>query len=137
MIILSIAISRGWSLHQLDVHNAFLYGDLEEVYMKQPPGYDDKTRPNYVCKLDKVLYGPKQAPQAWFAKLSKKLCDLDFNGSKADTSLFYYNKNDISMFILIYIDDIIVASSTQEAMTVLLQDLKKDFSLKNLGELHY
>jgi hypothetical protein len=135
MIILSIAISRGWSLHQLDVHNAFLYGDLEEVYMKQPPGYDDKTRPNYVCKLDKVLYGPKQAPQAWFAKLSKKLCDMGFMGSKANTSLFYYNKNGISMFILVYIDDIIVASSTPEVVSALLPDLKKDFSLKVLGDL--
>jgi hypothetical protein len=105
--------------------------------MTQPPGFEDNTHSNYVCKLDKALYGLKQAPRAWFAKLSKKLCDLDFNGSKADTSLFYYNKNDISMFILIYIDGIIVASSTQEVVTVLLQDLKKDFSLKNLGELHY
>jgi hypothetical protein len=65
------------------------------------------------------------------------LCDLGFKGFKADTSLFYYNKNGISMFILIYVDDIIVASSTKEAMTALLKDLKKDFSLKDLGELHY
>jgi histone deacetylase 1/2 len=57
-LILSIAVSRGWSLRQLDVTNAFLHGELEEeVYMYQPPGYEDKTKPNYVCKLDKALYG--------------------------------------------------------------------------------
>jgi hypothetical protein len=87
--------------------------------------------------LTKALYKLKQAPRAWFAKLSKKLCDLGFEGSKADTSLFYYNKNSISMFILVYVNDIIVASSTQEVVTALLKDLKNDFSLKDLRELHY
>lgn len=59
-IVLSIAISRGWSLCQLDVQNAFLHGFLEEeVYMRQPPRYEDLKSPNYICKLDKALYGLK------------------------------------------------------------------------------
>jgi hypothetical protein len=65
MIILSTAVSRGWCLRQLDVHNAFLHGILkEDVYMKQPPGYENKLLPHYVCKLDKAIYGLKQAPRA-------------------------------------------------------------------------
>jgi len=133
-----VAVSRGWSLRQLDVQNAFLHGVLEEeVYMRQPPGYEDKSLPNYVCKLDKALYGLKQAPRAWYSRLSMKLQSLGFKPSRADTSLFFYNKGNISMFVLIYVDDIIVASSMPSATTALLSDLNKEFALKDLGDLHY
>jgi hypothetical protein len=65
-LVLSVAVSKGWILRQLDVQNAFLHGILEEeVYMQQPPGYEDDRYPNYVCKLDKAIYGLKQAPRAW------------------------------------------------------------------------
>jgi histone deacetylase 1/2 len=137
-IILSIVVSKGWSMRQLDVQNTFLHGVLdEEVYMKQPPGYVDKTKPNYVCKLDKALYGLKQAPRAWYARLSNKLVTLGFHTSKADTSLFYFNKGSTTVFVLVYVDDIIVVSSSSEATTGLLNELKKDFAFKDLGELHY
>jgi hypothetical protein len=69
--------------------------------------------------------------------LSTKLLSLGFHASKADTFLFYFNKGGITMFVLIYVDDIIVASSSQEATTGLLSNLKNDFALKYLGELHY
>lgn len=136
--VLSIAVSRGWCLRQLDVQNAFLHGVLEEeVYMRQPPGYEDQQRPHYVCKLDKALYGLKQAPRAWFARLSQKLQELGFKSSKADISLFIYNKELVTIFLLVYVDDIIVASSSQNAVTALLKDLAVDFALKDLGDLHY
>ena len=93
-LVLSIAVSRGWNLRQLDVKNAFLHGVLEEeVYMKQPPGYENKCMSKFVCKLDKSLYGLKQAPRAWYSRISTKLCDLGFVMSKSDTSLFIYNKS--------------------------------------------
>jgi hypothetical protein len=131
-------VSKGWSLRQLDVQNAFLHGILEEeVYMRQPPGYEDKRYPNYVCKLNKALYGLKQAPHVWYYRLSEKLQALGFKPSKGDTSLFFYRKGDLVMFILICVDDIIVASSAPEGTRVLLQALKSDFALKDLGELHY
>jgi histone deacetylase 1/2 len=125
-------------MRQLDVQNAFVHGILdEEVYMKQPPGYVDKTRPNYVCKLDKALYGLKQAPRAWYARLSTKLVALGFHASKADTSLFYFHKGSVIVFVLVYVDDIIVVSSTSEATSGLLRNLKEAFALKDLGDLHY
>ena len=100
--------------------------------MQQPPGYEDSTRLGYVCKLDKALYGLKQAP-----RLSNKLTSLGFQVSKADTSLFFLNKNDLTMFVLVYVDDIIVVSSTGKATDALLRQLKSEFALKDLQELYY
>lgn len=125
-------------MRQLDVQNAFLHGVLEEdVYMRQPPGYEDNRYPNYVCKLDKALYGLKQAPRAWYACLCSKLIRLGFTPSRGDTSLFYYRKGQVMMFVLVYVDDIIVASSSPDATKALLLDLEKEFALKDLGDLHY
>jgi histone deacetylase 1/2 len=127
-VVLSLAVSRGWKLCQLDVNNAFLHGVLEEeVFMRQPPRYE--TRLGHVCKLDKALYGLKQAPHSWYS--------LGFSASKAYTSLFFYNKGGVTIFMLIYVDDIIVASSSEKAVDALLHDLGLDFALKDLGELHY
>ena len=105
--------------------------------MHQPPGYEDKSHPHYVCKLDKALYGLKQAPRAWYARLCAKLQSLGFIPSKADTSLFFYNKGSCCVFVLVYVDDIIVASSCPGATNALLSDLQSDFALKDLGDLHY
>jgi histone deacetylase 1/2 len=88
-LVLSVAVSQGWHLRQLDVQNAFLHGVLEEeVFMRQPPGYENKSMPHHVCKLDKALYGLKQAPRAWYSRLSQKLQDLGFKSSKADTYVY-------------------------------------------------
>jgi hypothetical protein len=137
-IILSIRVSRGWCLRQLDVQNVFLHGILEEdVYMKQPPGYEDKLMPHHICKLDKAIYGLKQAPWAWYSRLSEKLLQLGFHASKADLSLFFYNKGDVIIFLLVYVDAIVIASSSQEGVSALLEDLRAESALKDLGLLHY
>jgi hypothetical protein len=84
--------------------------------MRQPLGYEDKSNPSYVCQLDKAIYGPKQAPRAWYSRLSARLCELDFVPSKSNMSLFIYNRLGIMMYMLIYVDDIIVASSSANAV---------------------
>lgn len=76
-------------------------------------------------------------PRAWYARLCKRLETLGFIASKADTSLFYYSRGKYSMYVLVYIDDIIVASSSEEATKALLSDLQREFALKDLGNLHY
>jgi hypothetical protein len=105
--------------------------------MKQPPGYEDTQHSNYVCRLDKAIYGLKQAPRAWYSRLSSKLEMLGFTPSKGNTSLFFLSNKQVTMFILVYVDDIIVACSSQGATNALLKSLEEDFALKDLGELHY
>lgn len=116
-LILSLAVSRGWPLRQIDVNNDFLHGHLtEDVYMSQPPGFEDPTRSTFVCKLNKALYGLKQSPRAWFSRLSDKLYELGFSSSKADTSLFMFHEGDTHIYMLVYVDDIVITGSSQAAV---------------------
>jgi hypothetical protein len=122
----------------LDVQNAFLHGILEEeVYMKQPPGFVSLEFLSYPCKLEKALYGLKQAPRAWYSRLRDKLQSLGVSLSKAEISLFYYSKGSITIFLLVYMNDIIVTSSSSFVVDHLLRNLQDDFALKDLGPLHY
>jgi hypothetical protein len=85
--IIAMATPKGCSLHQMDVKNVFLHGDLQEVYMEQPLGYVDQTHANLVCRLKKTLYGLKQAPKAWSSKIGRYLVTSGFQTSNAD---FHY-----------------------------------------------
>jgi hypothetical protein len=136
--VLSLAMPCGWCLWQLDVQNVFLHGTLdEEDYMQQPSSYEDQSRPRHVCKLDKALYGLKQAPMTWYSRLSTKFTQLGFVASKEDTSLFIYNQHGVIMYLLVYVDTIIVTSSSAATVIALLKDLAVGFALKDLGDLHY
>jgi len=137
-IVLSLAVSSNWCIKQLDVTNAFLHGFLQEnVYMIQPSGFTHPVFPNHVCHLQKSLYGLKQAPRAWFSRLSTRLLELGFTNSRADTSLFIYGEGPTKLFILIYVDDIIVTSPSSTLISSLISKLQGDFPIKDLGNLHY
>jgi hypothetical protein len=136
--VLTIAVTHDWAIHQIDVSNAFLHGVIKEnVYMLQPPGFTHPNFPNVVCKLHKALYGLKQAPRAWFDRLSSRLHELKFKDSKSDSSLFIYKCNGVTIFVLIYVDDIIITSSHQAAIPKLIADLQLSFAIKDLGPLHF
>ncbi|GJY76087.1 putative RNA-directed DNA polymerase [Tanacetum coccineum] len=136
--VLSLAVTNDWTLRQLDIHNAFFHGNhKEQVYMKQPLGFIDPQRPNHVCLLHKSLYGLKQAPRAWFERLSKALFDLGFKGSKTDPSLFIYSRGDTLLYILVYVDDIIVTGNNKGTIDNIICQLGSAFALKDLGPLNY
>ncbi|KAA0026101.1 putative mitochondrial protein [Cucumis melo var. makuwa] len=137
-VVLSIAVTNGWPLRQLDFNNAFLNGHLEEnVYMMQPPGYVHPSYPKYVCKLNKAIYGLKQAPCAWNATLSKELLKWSFINSRSDSSLFIFRRNNSVVLLLVYVDDIIVTSNDSVLISTLIKSLDKQFALKDLGRLTY
>lgn len=137
-LLLSLAVNRGWHLRQLDVQNAFLHGVLEEeVYMRQPPGFVDSTQPHHLCRLVKALYGLKQASRAWHARLGGALRDHGFVPSSADTSLFMLRRPDLTMYLLVYVDDIIVVSSSHSAIDRLVHGLQSEFAVKDLGSLRF
>jgi hypothetical protein len=138
-VIVSLAVTQGWSTRQIDIQNAFLHGVLEEeVYMKQPLGFEDSSKPsNFICRLKKTLYGLKQAPKAWHSRLTRKLHDLGFKSLVANTSLLVFRQKGLTIYMLIYVDDIIIVSSSNQAIDKLIQKLKVDFAVKDLGTLDY
>jgi hypothetical protein len=90
-----------------------------------------------VCKLQKAIYGLKQTPRVWFSWLSSRLLDLGFHSSKLDTSLFICCNSVYTIYVLIYVDDIIITSSSNQAINKLLYNLKSDFAMKQLSPLKF
>jgi hypothetical protein len=136
--VIAMVASRGWLLHQMDVNNAFLHGELqEEVYLDQPPRYEDMSHPNYVCRLCKALYGLKQAPRAWHDKIAKYLVTIGFHMSDADHSLYVRKSDEGIMVITIYVDDLIVRGDNEKEVEHVKHLLKQKFDMKDLGELKF
>lgn len=137
-IVLGLAVDRSWPIRQLDVNNAFLQGTLtDEVYMSQPPGFVDKDRPNYVCRLRKALYGLKQAPRAWYVELGNYLLIVGFVNSVSDTSLFILQHGKSIIYMLVYVDDILITGNDTALLQRTLDALAQRFSVKEHEELHY
>uniref|UniRef100_A0A803QI12 Uncharacterized protein n=1 Tax=Cannabis sativa TaxID=3483 RepID=A0A803QI12_CANSA len=138
-VLLSLAANKDWPLHQLDVKNAFLNGDLEEeVYMDIPPGFENSSNQNKVCKLKKSLYGLKQSPRAWFGRFTKAIIQNGYTQCQADHTLFVKFSSDKRIAILIvYVDDIILTGDYKEEMERLKEFLSKEFEIKDLRYLRY
>ena len=137
-LILSLVVGHGWSLRQLDINNAFLQGTLTDtLYMSQPPGYVDSNNPTHVCQLTKVICGLKQAPRAWYTELKTFLLHFGFRNSISDPSLFIYHHGPHYIYLLVYVDDIIITGSSPSHLTSFVTTLAQRFSLKDLGTLSY
>ncbi|MCH81484.1 retrovirus-related Pol polyprotein from transposon TNT 1-94 [Trifolium medium] len=133
---MAIAASQNWPLYQLDVNTAFLHGDLhEEVYMKPPPGLQ-LSSPDLVCKLQRSLYGLKQASRQWNAKLTETLIFHGYTQSKADYSLFTKKSSVGFTAILVYVDDLVLGGTDMNEITQLKSLLDTKFSIKDLGNLN-
>lgn len=121
--VIALAVSKGWNIHQMDVHNAFLNGNLlEEVYMTIPAGFARQREYVKVCKLHKSLYGLKQGPRQWNLKLTESLVKLGFRQSHYDYSLFIKNVENDILIVLVYVDDLLITDNNQ----VLIDDIRVD-----------
>ncbi|KAK9079958.1 hypothetical protein SSX86_001633 [Deinandra increscens subsp. villosa] len=136
--VLTLALNRNWPIHQLDVKNAFLHGDLSEtVYMHQPVGFRHPKYPDHVCLLKKSLYGLKQAPRAWYKRFADYVLRMGFYNSKCDNSLFVYRRGNDTAYLLLYVDDIILVTSSDTLRAKFMKLLASEFAMKDLGPLTF
>jgi hypothetical protein len=123
-------------IESFDFVTAFMNGDLEEdVYMRQPQGFHDPSKPTHVCKLKKALNGIKQAPRAWYAKLTEALLEFGFTQSPSEPTMFYVITASTKLFVLVFVDDLLVAGTTLAMIHNLGAQLGARFEIKLLGPL--
>ncbi|GJZ34368.1 ribonuclease H-like domain-containing protein [Tanacetum coccineum] len=136
--VLSLAMIRNWLIHQLNVKNAFLNGQLSKtVCMHQPLGFVDFSHPDYVCHLQSSLYGLKQAPRTWFQRFAIFITRVSFQHRKTDTSLFVYHQGSDIAYLLLYVDDIVLTASSTALLQRIITVLHGEFAITDLGSLNY
>jgi hypothetical protein len=137
-ILLAYATYHGFKLYQMDVKSAFLNGPIkEEVYVEQPPGFEDSEYPNHVYKLSKALYGLKQAPRAWYECLRDFLITNGFKVGKADPMLFTKTLEKELFVCQIYVDNIIFGSTNESTCEEFSRIMTQKFEMSMMGELKY
>ncbi|GJR71665.1 putative ribonuclease H-like domain-containing protein [Tanacetum coccineum] len=137
-LFLAFASYMGFTVYQMDVKSAFLYGTIEEeVYVHQPPGFVDPAHPNKVYKVIKALYGLHQALRAWYETLSSFLMENGFRRGTIDKTLFIKKKKSDIMLVQVYVDDIIFGSTKKSMCTEFEECMHKRFQMSSMGELTF
>lgn len=133
---LTMVTQMDMELEQLDVKTAFLHGELEEtIFMDQPEGFVTKDNSNDVCLLKKSLYGLKQSPRQWNKRLNEFMLNISFNRSSFDSCIYIKaGSNNSRTFLLLYADDMLIASTSNQELQELKFLLKSEFEMKELGE---
>eukprot|EP00253_Pinus_taeda_P015741 PITA_15741 len=133
---LAIAVAQRWEVHQMDVKNAFLHGDLsKEIYMEQPHGFIQDS--SLACRLKKSLYGLKQAPRAWYAKMDSFLLSQNFERCKSDPNVYMLRTHDSILILVLYVDDLLIIGSSASAIATVKRALHDRFLMTDMGPLHF
>eukprot|EP00253_Pinus_taeda_P007166 PITA_07166 len=136
-LVLSLAASFKWEVHQMDVKSAFLHGDLhEEIYMEQPIGFI-QIDSSLVCRLKKSLYGLKKVPRAWYAKMDSFLLEFGFSRCHSDNTVYTKKEGKSLIILFLYVDYLILTGSDPNLINHVKFSLKKKFEMTDLGHLHY
>jgi hypothetical protein len=137
-ILLNFVASKGFKLYQMDVKSAFLNGVIhEEVFVRQPPGFNNPKYPNRVYKLSKALYGLKQVPQAWYARLKTFLLENGYVMGSVDKTPFTLIHGNAFLLVQIYVDDIIFGGSSHVLVSSFQEMMEKEFQMSMMGELTF
>ena len=137
-LLLAYASLMKFKLYQMDVKSAFLNGFIkEEVYVEQPPGFEDFSYPNHIFKLKKALYGLKQAPRSWYERLSSFLTSNDFSRGKIDSTLFIKKVKEHILLVQVYVDDIIFGSTDNSLCVEFAKIMQGEFEMSMMGELTF
>nr|GEU59825.1 putative ribonuclease H-like domain-containing protein [Tanacetum cinerariifolium] len=137
-LFLAYASFMGFMVYQMDVKSAFLYGTIEEeVYVCQPPGFEDPDHPDKVYKVVKALYGLHQAPRAWYETLANYLLENGFHRGQIDQTLFIKKQKGDILLLQIYVDDIIFGATNKDLCKSFEKLMKDKFQMSSMGELTF
>jgi hypothetical protein len=137
-ILLAFSVAKGFKLHQMDVKSAFLNGVLEEeVYVRQPLGFESEKYPHRVYKLRKALYGLKQAPRAWYGRLRGFLFERGFEMGTVDQTLFLLRQGKYILIVQLYVDDIVFGGSSNSLVVRFAEDMSRQIEMSMMGELQF
>ncbi|KAM1561756.1 hypothetical protein ACFX1Z_004844 [Malus domestica] len=137
-VIMALTAHFDLELHQMDVKTAFLNGDLyEDIFMVQPPGFVKRGKEDMVCKLQKSIYGLKQASRQWFLKFDQVVTSHGFIENKMDDCIYLKIRGSRFIFLVLYVDDILLASSDRQLLNETKHMLSTNFEMKDLGEAYY
>jgi hypothetical protein len=137
-IFVVFSVAKGFNLYQMHVKSAFLNGFLEEeVYVRQPPGFESVEFPHKVYRLRKAWYGLKQAPRAWYGRLRGFLFNKGFEMGKVDKTLFLLRQGNDILIVQVYVDDIVFGGSSHSLVARFAEDMRKEFEMSMMGELQF
>ena len=137
-LLIALAALKGWQVHHMDVKSAFLNGDLrEELYVQLPPGFVVKDGSGKVLKLKKALYGLRQAPRAWNARLDSELVKLGFVRNPLEHAVYRRLGKDGLLLVGVYVDDLVITGSSNTSIESFKKEMMSSFSMSDLGLLSY
>lgn len=136
--LLALAAQHDWEIHHMDVKSAYLNGDLEEeIYMEQPEGFTVPGKEDYVCRLNKSLYGLKQAGRTWHKRMDIVLHDSGFVSLDSDKCVYVYRQDSQLVIIALFVDDLLLFSNSSDLMSRKKKELTNEFDMEDLGEARY
>lgn len=137
-LLLALAAKHGWEVHHLDVKSAFSSGELQEtVFVSHPEGFIKEGKEHLVYRLIKALYGLRQAPRAWYARLNKYLLSLGFSKCPYEHAVYIKREGDEALVIGVYVDDLLITGTTVSSIKKFKKQMGDEFEMSDLGKLSY